>query len=72
MFLLRKGFLSLEKLILVPILQFGANAKFYSDNKDKCCLQIVGYSIYALINPFTARQPIYQSKLRFRYMIHFV
>ena len=23
--------------------------------------KIVGYSIYALINPFTGRQPIYQS-----------
>ena len=32
--------------------------------------KIVVYSIYVLINPFTGRGPIYQSKL-FRYMMHF-
>ena len=35
-------------------------------------VRIVDYSIYALINPFTGRSPIYQSKLFFRYMMHFV
>ena len=35
MLVLRKGFLSLEKLFLVRILQFGIYLKIHSDNKDK-------------------------------------
>ena len=42
-FVLRKWFLSLEKLFLVPILPCGANSK------------IAGYSIYTLIDPITGR-----------------
>ena len=35
-------------------------------------VRMVRCSIYALINPFIGRKPIYQSKLFFRYMMHFV
>ena len=49
-FVSRKGFLSLEKLFLVPILQCVTNSKIHSDNKGKFIDKIVGYSIYALTN----------------------
>ena len=55
-----KGCLSFAKLFLVSILQFGANSKIES------------YCIYALVNSFFSRQPIYQSKLRERYMLHYL
>ena len=53
MFVLQKGFLSLEKLFLVPILQCGAN--FIQIIRINVIDKIAGYGIYVLINPFTGR-----------------
>ena len=39
MFVLQKGFLSLEKLLLVLTYEVGQIQKFHSDNKDKCYRQ---------------------------------
>ena len=52
MLVLRKGFLSLAKLLIVSILQFENLIQIIRTSvTDK----IVGYSIYALINLFTGR-----------------
>ena len=70
---LRNGCLSFAKLLLVSILQCGANSKISFKLKRQFFIdKLENYCIYALVNSFFSREPIYLSKHRKRYMLHFI
>ena len=67
---LRKECLILEKIFLVSVLE---GAKDFIQIKRAVFIdKLESYCIYALVNSFFSRQPIYRSKLRKRYMMHLI
>ena len=68
MLVLQKWCLRFAKLFLFYSVEW--IKRFHSDKRTSVLDKLESYCIYALVNYFLSRQPIYQSKSHKRYMLH--
>ena len=57
------------KLFLLSFLHFGVKSKISFKLKGQAFNKFKRYDIYALVNPFISRQPVYRSKVFFNIVV---